>query len=212
MSAAAQSDDPAAFYRAVCAGRRSGDPALQSSWALPHHREPGADPNAAGVRNSLSRLPQTQGLVNAQEAQRHLDAHMAVIRGEASADDLQLLSEEHVSPETELELGQHVTLDLPETELTTLSLPQRRMGLRLLEYNKVVTHPRYGPLMFEPGAFVTDLHSGSVDPVVVRLRMDHEDPPTGLGRTFTDKPDAPYMEFQLSRTQRADEQLTLAKD
>ena len=54
MSYCAQSDDPAAAYAAICAGRREGDPALQSTWALPHHSEPGDPPNADGVRNSLS--------------------------------------------------------------------------------------------------------------------------------------------------------------
>lgn len=79
MSACANSDDPAAAYRAICAGRRAGDPDLQSSWALPHHSSPGDGPNAAGVRNALSRLPQTEGLTNREAAQRHLDAHMAEI-------------------------------------------------------------------------------------------------------------------------------------
>jgi len=79
MAAGAASDDPAAFYRAVCAGRRAGDPALQSSWALPHHGSPNAGPNATGVRNALSRLPQTQGLTNRAAAQSHLDAHLAEI-------------------------------------------------------------------------------------------------------------------------------------
>jgi phage head maturation protease len=110
------------------------------------------------------------------------------------------------SPEPEAVVSSEVvTLDL-QLELQTLSVSERVMGIRLLPYNTVAVHPRYGPLMFRPGAF------GQVDPASVRLRMDHTDPPTGKGRTFTDKPDAPYMDFQLSKTQRADEQLTLAKD
>ncbi|HEY6012655.1 MAG TPA: phage major capsid protein, partial [Candidatus Limnocylindrales bacterium] len=80
MSAGAASDDPAAFYRAVCAGRREGDPALQSSWALPHHTAPGEGPNAAGCRNAMSRFPQTEGLTNEAAARSHLEAHMAEIR------------------------------------------------------------------------------------------------------------------------------------
>lgn len=74
----------AACYRAICAGRRAGDPSLRSSWALPHHKRPGSPPNAAGVRNSLSRLPQTQGLTNREEARRHLEAHMSAIQGSQS--------------------------------------------------------------------------------------------------------------------------------
>jgi HK97 family phage prohead protease len=79
MSGCAKADNPAAAYGAICAGKKSGDPALQSSWALPHHMHPGSPPNAAGVRNALSRLPQTQGLTNKQAAQAHLEAHMKVI-------------------------------------------------------------------------------------------------------------------------------------
>lgn len=70
----------AADYEAICAGRRAGDPALRQTWALPHHSHPDDPPNADGVRNSLSRLPQTQGLTNKAAAQAHLDAHMAAIQ------------------------------------------------------------------------------------------------------------------------------------
>jgi HK97 family phage prohead protease len=85
MSGCAAMDDPAAGYKAICAGKKTGDPALQSSWALPHHKHPGDPPNAAGVRNSLSRLPQTDGLTNKAEAQAHLEAHMKVISPAAKA-------------------------------------------------------------------------------------------------------------------------------
>ena len=97
----------------------------------------------------------------------------------------------------------HLDLD---TELVELSIPKRQIGLRVVPYNVVAHHPSYGALMFEPGAF------GSIEPRDVRLRMDHEDPPTGIGINVTDRPDALFMGFQLSKTQRADEQLTLAKD
>jgi HK97 family phage prohead protease len=69
----------AADYEAICAGRRAGDPSQRQTWAFPHHMHPGDPPNADGVRNSLSRLPQTQGLTNHAAAQAHLDAHMAAI-------------------------------------------------------------------------------------------------------------------------------------
>ncbi len=80
MSGCAKSDNPAAAFKAICAGRREGDPALEKTWALPHHKTPGAPPNADGVRNALSRLPQTQGLTNKAEAQSHLEAHMKAIQ------------------------------------------------------------------------------------------------------------------------------------
>jgi hypothetical protein len=75
----ASSDDPAAFYDGICAGKKAGDPATQAAHALPHHYHPSDPPNAAGVKNSLSRLPQTQGLTNKAAAQAHLEAHMKVI-------------------------------------------------------------------------------------------------------------------------------------
>ena len=75
--------ESASDYKAICAGRRAGDPELRSTWALPHHKRPGSPPNADGVRNALSRLPQTQGLTNKGEATRHLQAHMSSIQGEA---------------------------------------------------------------------------------------------------------------------------------
>lgn len=99
-----------------------------------------------------------------------------------------------------------ITLNVANDTLQTLSVTQRRLGLRIVPYNEVAVHPSYGALMFEPGAF------GEVDPHLVRLRMDHEDPPTGLGDTFSDKPDAPYMEFLVSKTERGNDQLTLASD
>jgi HK97 family phage major capsid protein len=75
----AASDDPAAFYSGICAGKKAGDPATQAAHALPHHYQPSGPPNAAGVRNSLSRLPQTQGLTNEAAAKSHLQAHMKAI-------------------------------------------------------------------------------------------------------------------------------------
>lgn len=79
MSSCASSDTPASCYSSICAGKKTGDTALQSSWALPHHKHPGDPPNAAGVKSALSRLPQTQGLTNAAAATKHLEAHMSAI-------------------------------------------------------------------------------------------------------------------------------------
>lgn len=75
MSLAAKSDDPAATYKQICAGRRDGDPSKQDSWALPY-KYPGKPVNRAGVKAALSRLPQTQGLTNETEAKALLQRLM----------------------------------------------------------------------------------------------------------------------------------------
>jgi HK97 family phage prohead protease len=85
MSKCANSDTPASCYGSICAGRKAGDPSKQDSWALPHHANAGGPPNAAGVRNALSRLPQTQGLTNRAAAEAHLNAHMKSISGGTSS-------------------------------------------------------------------------------------------------------------------------------
>jgi len=77
MSNCAGSDKPAACYRAICAGRKAGDPDQQVSWALPHHKAPGGPANMAACRNGLARLSQTQGLENTSAAKSHLQAHLA---------------------------------------------------------------------------------------------------------------------------------------
>jgi HK97 family phage prohead protease len=78
-SAAMSACSDAACYRAICAGRKAGDPDLRSSWALPHHKSADAAPNAAGVRNALARFDQTEGLTNSEAARSHLEAHMREI-------------------------------------------------------------------------------------------------------------------------------------
>jgi phage head maturation protease len=107
--------------------------------------------------------------------------------------------------DTTLPPDEMLHLDLPAEAVSKLSRAKRILGLRIAPYG-VVAESRYGPLMFERGAF------GDVDPREVRLRMDHADPPTGTGRTFVDKDDAAYMDFAVSKTQRGDEQLELASD
>jgi HK97 family phage prohead protease len=78
--------ETAADYGKICAGKKAGDPSLRASWALPHHYLSKAPvPNAAGVRNALARLPQTQGLTNAGQARSHLEAHMSQINPDYQA-------------------------------------------------------------------------------------------------------------------------------
>jgi HK97 family phage major capsid protein len=106
-------------------------------------------------------------------------------------------------PEVDTELK---TLDLGfEGVLETLSMGQRIIGLKAVPYD-TVADSRYGKLMFKQGAF------GEIDPTEIRLRMDHEDPPTGLGKAVTDAPDGLHIDFKVSKTSRGDDQLTLARD
>lgn len=85
MSLAAKSDDPAATYKQICAGTKAGDPSKQDSWALPY-RYPGKGPNAAGVRNALSRLPQTDDLTNKAAAQALLERLMKQVNPDHDGD------------------------------------------------------------------------------------------------------------------------------
>jgi ATP-dependent Clp endopeptidase proteolytic subunit ClpP len=96
-SAGADSDDPAAFYKGICAGRKAGDPTTQAAWALPFKYSPSSPPNAAGVRNALARLSQTQGLTNEPEAKSTLEKAMKLVNPdyEPSSDriDTELLAD-----------------------------------------------------------------------------------------------------------------------
>ena len=82
----AASDDPAAFYNGICAGKKAGDPKTQGAHALPYKYHPGDGPNAAGVRNALSRLPQTEGLTNKAEAQATLEAALKEVQAAEGKD------------------------------------------------------------------------------------------------------------------------------
>lgn len=79
MHMAVTSKDPAAYFRAICAGRRSGPEDEEKSWALPYRYKPKGPVNADGVRDALSRLPQTHGLTNAEEAKHKLEGLMREI-------------------------------------------------------------------------------------------------------------------------------------
>lgn len=86
--AGANSDDPAAFYAGICAGRRSGDPSNQDSWALPYRYSPSSLPNEAGVRAALGRLSSTQGLTNSTQARSKLEGLMKKINPDYEPSDL----------------------------------------------------------------------------------------------------------------------------
>lgn len=74
--AGAEAADPAAFYSAICAGRKEGDPSQQSSYALPYRYSPTSAPNAAAVRDALARIDQTEGLTNKEAAKAKLEKLM----------------------------------------------------------------------------------------------------------------------------------------
>lgn len=83
------SDNPEAFYRAITAGEKtSGDPGTQAHWALPYRYTPDSAPNAAGVRNALARLSQTEGLKNASEARSKLEGLMKKVNPDYAPDDV----------------------------------------------------------------------------------------------------------------------------
>ena len=85
-AAGAASDDPAAFYNAICAGKKAGDPATQAAHALPHHYPPGDPPNRHGVSAALGRIGSTDGLTNEAAARSHLEAHQSAM-GSGSSDN-----------------------------------------------------------------------------------------------------------------------------
>lgn len=86
MSLAAKSEDPAATYKQICAGRRDGDPSKQDSWALPY-KYPGKGPNADGAKAALGRLTQTQGLTNEADAKSLLQKLMKQVNPDYEPSD-----------------------------------------------------------------------------------------------------------------------------
>lgn len=85
MSAAAKADDPAAALSAVCAGRKAGPADQEGSYALPYKKTPSSPPNAAGVKNALARLSQTEGLTNEADAKKTLEAAMKTVNPDYEA-------------------------------------------------------------------------------------------------------------------------------
>lgn len=82
----AKAEDKAAFYAGITAGRRSGeDPNTQAAYALPYRYTPDSPPNAEGVRQALSRLPQAQGLTNEAAAKSKLEGLMKDINPDYEA-------------------------------------------------------------------------------------------------------------------------------
>lgn len=86
-AAGANADNPAAFYNGICAGKKAGDPSTQAAHALPYKYSPSSAPNAAGVRNALARIDQTQGLTNKAQAQALLERLMKQINPDYDSSD-----------------------------------------------------------------------------------------------------------------------------
>jgi hypothetical protein len=82
-----ESQDPAAFYAGICAGKKAGDKATQAAWALPYKYTPSSAPNADGVKAALGRLTQTQGLTNEADAKALLQRLMKQINPDYEPSD-----------------------------------------------------------------------------------------------------------------------------
>jgi phage head maturation protease len=135
-NAAMSSAKTAADYRAICAGERSvGDPDERQHWALPHHKSPGAPPNAGGVRAALQRFSQTEGLKNAGAARSHLEGHMASIQNE---------SENRAPVESRAATVEGV--DFPQRMIEVLAVPYDQEAV--VEYRGELWRES-----FDPGAF-----------------------------------------------------------
>jgi hypothetical protein len=84
----ANADNPESFYRGICAGEHNGgDPGTQAHWALPYRYTPDSPPNADGVRNAMSRLPQTDDLKDAEGVKKKLQALMKQVNPDYEPDD-----------------------------------------------------------------------------------------------------------------------------
>lgn len=90
-------------------------------------------------------------------------------------------------------------------EVTVRSLDRRELDVRLLAWDQVVDTP-IGLEAFRRGSFAR------VDPRKVVLLLGHGGDPAGRGLSLEEREDGPYMSFRVSRTQRGDELLELARD
>ena len=92
-----------------------------------------------------------------------------------------------------------------DAEIEVRDVSKREIGVRIVPWD-VVIDTAQGPEEFKRGAFA------EVDPRKVVLRMDHQNPPAGIGLSLDEQDDGAYMVFRVSKTQRGDEILTLATD
>lgn len=192
-NAAMTSAKTASDYRSICAGEHtSGEPDERSHWALPHHKRPGAPPNAAGVRNALSRLPQTQNLKNRDAVRRHLEAHMASIRG------------------TQNRTAEAV--EIRSSSITGVDQRQRIVDLIAVPWNQEAEVFWQGELwreVFVRGAFAgIEVHAGRI-----RVNREHRIGDT-IGKVvkLTDADEGQLAQVKIANTERGDETLALCED
>lgn len=95
------------------------------------------------------------------------------------------------------------TRSMPST-IESVNVSQREIGIRIMPWDKV-GETAEGPETFRRGAFAGTLVEE------VRLRMDHQDPPTGKGIRYWEDERYGYMSFRLANTARANEQMELAR-
>jgi hypothetical protein len=88
LAGAAASEDPEAFYRGICAGRRPGDPSTQAAWALPYRYAPTLPPNTAGVRAALAQVSAIRDLANPEQARSDLEQAMREVSPGWRPDDI----------------------------------------------------------------------------------------------------------------------------
>lgn len=106
MSKCAQSNDPAAAFAKVCAGKTNDDPATRAGWRLPHHGSPNMPCNIIGVKAALFREPKAP-INNHQDAKNHLDAHLAAYdayeAAQKAVEDAEVITADENSTEKESE-------------------------------------------------------------------------------------------------------------
>jgi phage head maturation protease len=206
-NAAMSSAKTAADYRAICAGERSvGDPDERQHWALPHHKSPGAPPNAAGVRAALARFSQTEGLKNAGAARSHLEGHMASFQNESDTEN------------------RRAPIESRSATVEDVSFPERMIEVLAAPYGQEAIVEYRGQLWretIERGAF--DGIEKRPEKFHVKVFRDHEDGPhlrgTGrsglIGKVVSFSPEPPeglLARAKIAKTPLGDDTLTLAQE
>ena len=194
--AGASSDNPTAFYNGICAGKKAGDPSTQEAHALPHHYKPGDPPNANGVRNSLSRIGQTQGLTNKAAAQAHLDGHMTAIKAAKESGrpvDMRAMRALHAD-------------SLPGGAGRSSSFPAKFRGQQVKLGNKLFYEVEGYATVFDRGYQMWD-EFGPFTEIADQHMLD---------RSMAMRPDVAFLlnhkGLTMARTTSANPTLTLAKD